>query len=85
MDQTTEAVATEQQPVQTDEQTTTTLTSDTTTEQPKELDFLADVLTREIHLGKTVLHRRLGRVTRPYRFPQTFTMQPAVFRLRKLN
>jgi hypothetical protein len=39
MDQTTEAVATEQQPVQTDEQTTTTLTSDTTTEQPKELDF----------------------------------------------
>ena len=34
MDQTTEAVATEQQPVQPDVQTTTTLTSDTTTEQP---------------------------------------------------
>jgi len=39
MDQTTEAVATEQQPVQPDVQTTTTLTSDTTTEQPKEVDF----------------------------------------------
>ena len=39
MDQTTEAVATEQQPVQPDVQTTTTLTSDTTTEQPKEIDF----------------------------------------------
>jgi len=39
MDQTTETVATEQQPVQPDVQTTTTLTSDTTTEQPKELDF----------------------------------------------
>ena len=37
MDQTTEAVATEQQPVQPDVQTTT-LTSETT-EQPKELDF----------------------------------------------
>ena len=40
MDQTTETVATEQQPVQPDVQTTTTLTSDqTTTEQPKEVDF----------------------------------------------
>ena len=40
MDQTTETVATEQQPVQPDVQTTTTLTSDTTTtEQPKEIDF----------------------------------------------
>ena len=39
MDQTTEAVATEQQPVQPDVQTTTTLTSETTTEQPKEIDF----------------------------------------------
>ena len=39
MDQTTEAVATEQQPVQPDVQTTTPLTSDTTTEQPKEIDF----------------------------------------------
>jgi len=38
MDQTTEAVATEQQPVQPDVQTTTTLASDTT-EQPKEIDF----------------------------------------------
>ena len=38
MDQTTEAVATEQQPVQPDVQTTT-LTSETTTEQPKEIDF----------------------------------------------
>ena len=43
MDQTTEAVATEQQPVQTDEQTTTTLTSDTTIEQPKELDFQTSI------------------------------------------
>ena len=40
MDQTTETVAAEQQPVQPDVQTTTTLTSDTTTtEQPKEVDF----------------------------------------------
>ena len=39
MDQTTEAVATEQQPTQPDVQTTTTLTSETTTEQPKEIDF----------------------------------------------
>jgi len=40
MDQTTETVATEQQPIQPDVQTTTTLTSDqTTTEQPKEVDF----------------------------------------------
>ena len=39
MDQTTEAVATEQQPIQPDVQTTTTLTSETTTEQPKEIDF----------------------------------------------
>ena len=40
MDQTTETVATEQQPAQSDVQTTTTLTSDTTTtEQPKEIDF----------------------------------------------
>ena len=39
MDQTTETVATEQQPAQPDVQTTTTLTSDTTTEQPKEVDF----------------------------------------------
>ena len=39
MDQTTEAVATEQQPTQPDVQTTTTLTSETTTEQPKEVDF----------------------------------------------
>ena len=39
MDQTTETVATEQQPVQPDVQTTTTLTSETTTEQPKEVDF----------------------------------------------
>jgi len=38
MDQTTEAVATEQQPVQPDVQTTTTLASDIT-EQPKEIDF----------------------------------------------
>jgi len=38
MDQTTETVATEQQPVQPDVQTTTTLASDTT-EQPKEVDF----------------------------------------------
>ena len=38
MDQTTETVATEQQPVQPDVQTTT-LTSETTTEQPKEIDF----------------------------------------------
>ena len=38
MDQTTEAVATEKQPVQPDVQTTT-LTSETTTEQPKEIDF----------------------------------------------
>ena len=40
MDQTTETVATEQQPVQPDVKTTTTLASDTTTtEQPKEVDF----------------------------------------------
>ena len=39
MDQTTETVATEQQPVQPDVQTTTTLTSEPTTEQPKEVDF----------------------------------------------
>ena len=39
MDQTTETVAAEQQPAQPDVQTTTTLTSETTTEQPKEIDF----------------------------------------------
>ena len=39
MDQTTETVVNEQQPVQPDVQTTTTLASDTTTEQPKEVDF----------------------------------------------
>ena len=39
MDQTTETVVNEQQPIQPDVQTTTTLTSDTTTEQPKEVDF----------------------------------------------
>ena len=39
MDQTTETVVNEQQPVQPDVQTTTTLASETTTEQPKEVDF----------------------------------------------
>ena len=39
MDQTTEAVVNEQQPIQPDVQTTTTLASDITTEQPKEVDF----------------------------------------------
>ena len=40
MDQTTETVVSEQQPIQPDVKTTTTLTSDqTTTEQPKEVDF----------------------------------------------